>query len=161
MQQNCTFQVNFLRQKIPNLSKFYFNAEWKFFSILKPLYSTTEVMLICTISSLEYASVFLTGKARILAWKRGQKKPPVNLLICTLISENQGLEKSRSISNPRKISGPTNLDFFSGLHPEKSTLKSWVYTINTWKKKSTWNFSRVWNRHWYLEALIFRNQGSD
>ena len=26
------------------------------------------------------------------------------------------------------------LIFFSGLHPEKSTLKSWVYTINTWKK---------------------------
>ena len=29
--------------------------------------------------------------------------------------ENQGLEKSRSISNPRKISGPADLDFFSGL----------------------------------------------
>jgi hypothetical protein len=48
------------------------------------------------------------------------------LLICTLISENQGLEKSRSISNPRKFSGPANHDFFSGLHPEKN----WVYTIN-------------------------------
>ena len=34
------------------------------------------------------------------------------LLICTLISENRGLEKSRSVSNLRKISGPTNLDFF-------------------------------------------------
>ena len=34
------------------------------------------------------------------------------LLICTLISENQGLEKSRSASNLRKISGPANLDFF-------------------------------------------------
>ena len=29
----------------------------------------------------------------------------IGLLICTLISENQGLEKSRSISNPRKSSG--------------------------------------------------------
>ena len=34
------------------------------------------------------------------------------LLICTLISENQGLEKSGSASNLRKISGPANLDFF-------------------------------------------------
>ena len=43
----------------------------------------------------------------------------VGLLICTLISENQGLEKSRSASNLRKISGPANLDFFLGLHLEK------------------------------------------
>ena len=34
------------------------------------------------------------------------------LLICTLISENPGLQKSRSVSNCRKISGPANLDFF-------------------------------------------------
>ena len=40
------------------------------------------------------------------------------LLICALISENQGLEKSRSASNLKKISGPTNLDFFLGLHLE-------------------------------------------
>ena len=38
------------------------------------------------------------------------------LLICTLISENLGLEKSRSYSNLRKISGPANLDFFSVCH---------------------------------------------
>jgi hypothetical protein len=31
------------------------------------------------------------------------------LLICTLVSENQGLEKSGSISNPRQISGSLNL----------------------------------------------------
>ena len=43
----------------------------------------------------------------------------VGLLICTLISENLGLEKSRSVSNLRKISGPGNLDFFLGLHLEK------------------------------------------
>ena len=35
------------------------------------------------------------------------------------------------ISDPRKISGSANLDFFPGLLPEKS----WVYTINL-KKKS-------------------------
>ena len=39
----------------------------------------------------------------------------IGLLICTLISENQGLEKLRSVSNLRKISGPAHLDFFSGL----------------------------------------------
>ena len=43
----------------------------------------------------------------------------ISLLICTLISENQGLKKSRSASNLRKISGPANLDFFVGLHLEK------------------------------------------
>ena len=45
--------------------------------------------------------------------------PTFGLLICTLISENQGLEKSRSASNLRKISNPANLDFFLGLHLEK------------------------------------------
>ena len=40
------------------------------------------------------------------------KPTTLGLLICTLISENQGLEKSRSASNLRKISGSTNLDFF-------------------------------------------------
>ena len=34
-------------------------------------------------------------------------------LICTFISENQGLEKLRSLSNLRKISGPAHLNFFS------------------------------------------------
>ena len=37
----------------------------------------------------------------------------VGHLICTLISENQGLEKLRSLSNLRKISGPAHLNFFS------------------------------------------------
>jgi hypothetical protein len=55
----------------------------------------------------------------------------VGLLICTLISENQGLKITRSISNPRKISGYANLGFFSGLYPEKS----WVYTINLKKSR--------------------------
>ena len=36
--------------------------------------------------------------------------------MCTLISENQGLEKSRSISNPRKVSGFANLIFFQVRH---------------------------------------------
>ena len=44
------------------------------------------------------------------------------LLICTLISENQGLEKSRSASNLRKISGPANLDFYRKPPPRKKKL---------------------------------------
>ena len=43
----------------------------------------------------------------------------IGLLICTLISENQGLEKSGSASNLRKISGPANMDFFSRSPPRK------------------------------------------
>jgi hypothetical protein len=43
-----------------------------------------------------------------------------------LISENQGFEKSRSVSNLRKISGPANLDFFSVCHLDFSQ----VYGIN-------------------------------
>ena len=42
-----------------------------------------------------------------------------DLLICTLTFENQGLKKSRSVSNLRKTSGPANIDFFLGLHLEK------------------------------------------
>ena len=42
--------------------------------------------------------------------------PCFGLLICALISENQGLEKLRSGSNLRKFSGPAHLDFFSVCH---------------------------------------------
>ena len=52
-------------------------------------------------------------------WYDATSRMIVGLLICTLISENQSLEKSRSVSNPRKISGSANLHFFSGLHSEK------------------------------------------
>ena len=34
-------------------------------------------------------------------------------LFCTLISENQGLDKLRFVSNLRKISVPVHLNFFS------------------------------------------------
>jgi hypothetical protein len=47
----------------------------------------------------------------------------VGLLICTLISD---LRNQRLFSNPRKVSGSANPDFFYGLYPEKS----WVYTIS-------------------------------
>ena len=56
----------------------------------------------------------LLGKLRC---EKAQADLLFGLLICTLISENQGLEKSRSASNLRKISGPANLDsFFSVCH---------------------------------------------
>ena len=40
----------------------------------------------------------------------------ISHLICTLISENEGLEKLRSASNLRKISVPAHLNFFSVCH---------------------------------------------
>ena len=46
-----------------------------------------------------------------------QDSSTIGLLICTLISENQGLEKSRSASNIRKNSGPAYLNFFFSLSP--------------------------------------------
>ena len=49
---------------------------------------------------------------------KGRRSIPLSdgHLICTLISENQGLEKLRSDSNLRKISGPAHLTFFSVCH---------------------------------------------
>ena len=43
-------------------------------------------------------------------------KQSLSHLICALISENEGLEKSRSASNLRKISVPAHLNFFSVCH---------------------------------------------
>jgi hypothetical protein len=42
----------------------------------------------------------------------------VGLLICTLIYENQCLEKSKSISDPRKMPCSENLDFFQVWHQD-------------------------------------------
>ena len=87
-------------------------------------------------------------------------------LFCTLISENQGLEKLRSVSNLRKISGPAHLNFFSvdliffsvchlnffhvyGINLKKIQVTNWKKTQVYWKKNQvcrTWNFSKVWNR---------------
>ena len=86
-------------------------------------------------------------------------------LICTLISENQGLEKSRSVSNLRKISGPAHLIFFSvhlsfffslspgffqvyGINLKKIQVTNWKKTRCTVKKLvlQDLNFSKVWNR---------------
>ena len=60
-------------------------------------------------------------------------------LFCTFISENQGLEKLRSILNLRKISGPAELNFFS-VHLNFFSVCHLnffqIYTINL--KKSRW-----------------------
>ena len=66
----------------------------------------------------------LAGKINHLRLARHQRQSSnwnmiVGLLIYTLISENQGLQKSRSVSNLIKISGPADLDFFPGLPLEK------------------------------------------
>ena len=91
-------------------------------------------------------------------------------LFCTLISENQGLEKLRSILNIRKISGPAELIFFS-VHliffSVCHLIFFQIYTINLKKSRwqtekklrctekknqvcMTWKFSQVWNRPWFL-----------
>ena len=69
--------------------------------------------------------------------------------------------KSRSISNPRKISGSANLDFLfqfwhlclSALWFKPSFLVGWRPGKRI-KVFSTWNFSRVWNRPWFSEVRV-------
>ena len=50
----------------------------------------------------------------------------VSHLFCTLISENQGLEKLRSVSNLRKNSGPAHLIFFS-VHLSFFQFVTWIF----------------------------------
>ena len=53
-----------------------------------------------------------TRSSRLMNLELFKYHTTFGLLICTLISENQGLENSRSASKLRKITGPANLDFF-------------------------------------------------
>ena len=57
-------------------------------------------------------------------------------LFCTLISENQGLDKSSSVSNLRKISVPVHLNFFQvyGTNLKKIQLTNWKKFRSTEKK---------------------------
>ena len=64
----------------------------------------------------EYVLILFLTKSYFLGLGLFPIPPTSGLLICTLISENQGLEKLRSVSNLRKISGPAHLDFFSVCH---------------------------------------------
>ena len=61
-------------------------------------------------------------------------------LICTLISENQGLEKSRSVSNLRKISGPAHLIFFSFhlMYHHHKYLQCLVWAPCLWNSVGDW-----------------------
>ena len=74
-------------------------------------------------------------------------------LFCTLISENQGLEKLRSILNLRKISGPAHLNFFQFV--------TWfffqIYTINLKKTQVTnWKKTQVyWEKIQFAGTEIF------
>ena len=110
-----------------------------------------------------------------------QVRNPLGLLFCTLISENEGLAKLRSVSNLRKISGPAHLSFFSvdfsffsvchlsffqiyTINMKKIQVTNWKKIQVYWKKIQvcrTWNFSKVWSRPQFLKTLIFRNQGAE
>ena len=75
-----------------------------------------------------------------------KNKETLSHLFCTLISENQVLDKSRSVSNLLKISVPVHLNFFSvhlifffSLSPEFFSglrYKSEKNTVDKLKKKS-------------------------
>ena len=59
------------------------------------------------------AKCLLSGGLKVHAMYGNTELGVSNIhLFCTLISENQGLEKLRSILNLRKISGPAELNFF-------------------------------------------------
>ena len=61
-------------------------------------------MLVCS----EFPAVHFLRNELGTRWKMTHSH-----LICALISENEGLEKSSPASNLRKISVPANLNFFS------------------------------------------------
>ena len=65
--------------------------------------------------NLGYRGVYLettTSLKKLTCSRNSIQLNSLGPLICTLISENKVLEKSRSDSNLRKISGPANLNFF-------------------------------------------------
>jgi hypothetical protein len=101
---------------------------------------------------------------RLPPWPQTHKsEETAGLLIWTLISENHGLDKSRYISKPRKISGSASLDFF-----RFGDLDNQVYSINSalfqggdLKNKvcGTWNFLRFeidlnFSRSWFSEIKV-------
>ena len=73
-------------------------------------------LMICD-AFLLYIMYLLAAAYLLWAWQPftdGRKY--ISHLICTLISENEGLEKLRSASDLRKISVPAHLNFFSVCH---------------------------------------------
>ena len=111
---NCLvlFNKNKIRRIliIFNFEKWLWKSlNWLFFTDFLQKSTTYQFIFVLKIPPLHTA---------VLHCEMGNGRMTISLLICTLISENQGLEKSRSYSNLRKISGPANLDFFQ------------VYSIN-------------------------------
>ena len=126
---------------------FVFMSFLIFLSLIRNKYSIFQVLLTQYVSSL-FIFELLCDVIKQITFN--------GLLICTLISENQGLEKSRSTSNLRKISCPANLDFFSRSpprkkldlyhKPEKIQVTNWKKIQVYWKKIQfcrTWKFSKV------------------
>ena len=125
-------------------------------------------------SSLDYCNTRTISKkvTNILSYKntfnKYSSKPATSSghLISTLISENQGGEKLRSVSNFRKISGPAQLNFFQytwicfslstgfffhicTINLKKNQVTNWKKTQVYWKKFSCAGpeiFLRFWNR---------------
>jgi hypothetical protein len=79
-----------------------------------------------------------------------------------LISENQGLEKSRSASNLRKISVPANLDFFSVRHLDFFQIytKNLAFFLGGDLEKNP-GLKDLKFFYCLKQTLIFRNQGAD
>ena len=74
--------------------------------------------------------------------------------MCTLISENQGLDKSRSVSNLRKISCPLHQNFFQVYGKNLA-----FFLGGDLEKKSLFAGPEIFLS--FEQTLIFRNQGAD
>ena len=92
-------------------------------------------------------------------------------LICTLISENQGLDKLRSLSNLRKISVPAHLNFFS-VHLSFFSVCHLSFFQNLYHRYEKNSGDKLKENSGLQELkfflrfeadldLIFRNQGTD
>ena len=96
----------------------------------------------CTVVMLRSSRVCLIKY--VTSWNK--LTSTISPLFCTLISENQGLDKSRSVSNLIKISVPVHLIFFSvchlnffqvyGTNLKKNQLTNWKKFRSTEKKFS-------------------------
>ena len=86
----------------------------------------------CTVVMLRSSRVCLIKY--VTSWNK--LTSTISPLFCTLISENQGLDKSRSVSNLIKISVPVHLIFFSGLwyKSEKKSVDK-LKKIQVYRKK--------------------------
>ena len=103
------------------ICKFYdLNTTYRLFAYSN-MYLSIEIVINSNRSNCIYFVENFFLKIVVSALKSGEytikfkfmAKNPYSHLFCTLISENQGLEKLRSILSLRKISGHAELNFFS------------------------------------------------